>query len=246
MNEQAGQIASGLNALMQQLDIVSHNIANANTTGFKRTMSSFQTELKLRMGALEPDQPLNTARVETRQVLDFSQGTLLHTDRSLDVGLDGKGFLVLETPEGPLYTRNGSLQLNLLGQIVDTAGRLVAGENGPIVIPPNISPLEIRIGADGTVSGQGAELGKLRLVDFGEQVNLLTPAGLGALKAPADVQPQPANGLTVRQGCQESSNVKIIQELVNMMSVSRLYETGMNLLRRQRENSQAMLSVANG
>lgn len=231
---------------MQQLDIVSNNIANANTIGFKRSMTAFQTELQMRMGTLEADEPLSTTPVQTRQTIDFSQGTLLRTDAALDVGLDGKGFLVLETPDGPLYTRNGSLQVNHFGQLVDTAGRIVAGENGPIVIPPNISPLEIRIEGDGTVSGGGGQLGRLRLADFGDRENLLIPAGLGALRAPDGVRPDPATDLTVRQGCQESSNVKIVQELVNMMTISRLYETGMNVLRRQRENSQAMLTVANG
>lgn len=245
MNQAAGQIDSGLHALMQQLDTVSHNIANANTVGFKRSMTSFSTELQKQMDQLGPDRPLNTATVEAKQVMDFSQGPLTHTNRSLDVGLDGKGYLVLETPDGPLYTRNGMLQVNLLGQLVDSAGRIVAGQNGPIVVPPNVSELDLHISETGAVRGGGVELGQLKLVDFGEQENRLRPANMGTFTAPADAKPNPAEELKVRQGYQEGANVKMVQELVNMMSLSRLYETGMNLLRKQRENSQAMLNVAN-
>lgn len=246
MNPAPNQAVSGLNALMQQLDTVSNNIANANTVGFKRSMTSFSTELQKQLASLNGETPLNTAEVKAKRVIDYSPGTLLHTGRTLDVGLDGKGYLVLETPEGRLYTRNGSLQINTLGQLVDLAGRMVAGANGPIVVPRNVSELDIRIEGDGTVAGGGAELGRLRLADFGEMENQLMPAGLGAFTAPADVQPNAPEALTVRQGYQEGSNVKIVQELVNMMSISRLYETGMNVLRRKRENSQAMMTVANG
>ena len=246
MNQGPGQIASTLNGLMQQLDTVSNNIANSGTVGFKRSMTRFSTELEKHINQLSPEEALNAVPIKARHALDLSQGQLVHTGNSLDIALDGRGYLVLETPEGPLYTRNGILQVNQLGQLVDSAGRLIAGQNGPITIPPTINPQNVQIGMDGTLTADGTDLGRLRLVDFGDQENQLVPVGMGALQAPAGLVPSAAAELTVMQGYQEGSNVKMIEELINMMSISRMYETGVGLLRKQRDNTQALLSIANG
>ena len=87
----------------------------------------------------------------------------------MDLALYGKGFFVIETPEGPLYSRNGLFETNLNGQVVDFAGRTVAGENGPIVVPSNVAQSQIRVTGDGRVNGAGAVIGQFRLVDFGKR-----------------------------------------------------------------------------
>ncbi len=245
MTEAAKTIASGLNGLMQQLDCVSHNVANAGTAGFKKRIVSFQQEYRKHLEAMEGKRSLKSNPIETSQAMDFAQGSLQETHRPLDVALDGRGFLTVQTPEGPLYTRNGCLRVNLLGQLVDLNGYILAGENGPIVLPPMAGESDLQIAADGTISAGEAQIGRLQLVDFGERQGQLVPAGMGVFRAPAGLNPAPAEGLSVRQGYQEQSNVQMVGELVNMMTLSRLYEANMNVMRRQRENSQAIMSVVN-
>jgi len=243
MSLAAEKIASGLNGLVEQLEVVSHNVANAQTAGFKRRVLTFEQEYQKSLKALEGSCSLQSNPLQTRQTVDFSQGQLIQTNRPLDVALEGRGFLTVQTPEGPMYTRNGSLHLNALSQLTDTEGRLVAGRDGPIYLPADVSPAEVQITLDGTVRAGGTEIGQLQLADFGENENRLIPAGSGVFTAPADAKPTEAADLKVRQGYQEGSNVQMVEELVSMVTLSRLYEANMNVLRRQRENSQAVLTV---
>jgi flagellar basal-body rod protein FlgF len=244
MTDSAGQICSGINSLMQQYMTVANNIANAGTVGYKRSISSFSADLSRQIQNIK-DASLSSNQIDVASKIDFSQGQIVSTGRSLDIALEGKGFLVLETPEGPLYTRAGSLNVNTLGQLVDSSGRLVAGENGPIVIPTEASLLSVRVNPDGMVSADGQEVGKLKVVEFPKDTESLKTVGFGAYQASADAKPEPAKKVQVRQGCQENSNVRIIEEVVNLMSLSRVYESHMNILKQQRDNNSAMLSVAN-
>ncbi|HOQ03839.1 MAG TPA: flagellar hook basal-body protein [Anaerohalosphaeraceae bacterium] len=245
MPDGAERIASGLNGLVRQLEVVAHNAANAQTAGFKRRVLTFEQEYQKSLEALSGNRSLRSNPIQTRQEIDFSQGRLIQTDRPLDIALEGRGFLTLQTPDGPMYTRNGCLQINALGQLTDSQGRIVAGQNGPINLPADALGGDIQISQDGVVRIGTVQVGQLRLADFGENEHRLIPSGFGVFAAPADVQPMPAAGVKVRQGYQESSNVQMIQEMVSMMTLSRLYEANMNVLRQQREASQAVLSAVN-
>jgi flagellar basal body rod protein FlgG len=244
MTDSAGQISSGINSLMQQYLTVANNIANASTVGYKRSISSFSADLSRQIQNVN-DASLSSGEIEVASKFDFSQGQIVSTGRSLDIALEGNGFLVLETPDGPLYTRAGSLDVNKLGQLVNSSGRLVAGENGPIVIPKEASLLSVSVNPDGVVSADGQEVGKLKVVEFKDGTDDLKTVGFGAYQASTDNKPEPAKKVQVRQGCQESSNVRIMEEVVNLMSLSRVYESHMNILKQQRDNNGAMLSVAN-
>lgn len=245
MVDGAGKIASGLNGLVTQLEVVAHNVANAQTAGFKRRVLTFEQEYQKFLDSMSGNRSLRSNPIQTRQEIDFSQGRLILTGRPLDVALEGRGFLVVQTPEGTMYTRNGCLQINALGQLTDTEGRIVAGRNGPINLPPDAGTADLQISLDGVIEVNGVQVGQLQLADFGENERRLVPAGFGVFSAPADVQPAPSAAVQVRQGYQEGSNVQMVQEMVSMMTLSRLYEANMNVLRRQRENSQAVLSAAN-
>jgi flagellar basal body rod protein FlgG len=233
-----------MDSLMLQYMSVANNIANASTAGYKRSVSSFGAKLDQQVQNLD-DASLKSSQVSVTQKIDFSQGQIVSTGRSLDVALEGNGFLTLETPTGPLYTRAGSLDVNSLGQLVDLSGRLVAGDNGPILIPQDVSTSSIQIRADGAVLAGDQEVGKLRVVEFRDGTEQLKAIGLGAYQAPDGVTPVPATEVKVRQGCRESSNVQIMKEVVSLMTLSRFYESHMNILKQQRDNSGAMLSVAN-
>lgn len=243
MTSPASQIATGLRALMNEYDTVANNLANSSTSGYKRRVNSFSAELQ-RQQRLGEETNLLAGKINASGSIDFSQGVLGRTERPLDVALEGRGFIALETPDGPLYTRNGALTINLLGQLVDSSGRLVAGQNGPIVIPRAVSEGDITIDADGTVSAGEMQFGQIRIVDFGQALHELQPAGHGCFRAPDDLEPVAVPDTKVRQGAQENSNVKMMQELSGLMTLSRLYEANMNVMKKGRENSATILDVA--
>ncbi len=239
----SSQIASGLRALTREFETISHNLSNSSTSGFKRKVNSFSAELQRRQRIGE-EHSLLAGTIKSEETVDFSQGALTRTERSLDVALEGKGFIALETPEGTLYTRNGSLSINILSQLVDAGGRMVAGQNGPIVIPRTVGESQIQIDADGTVRAGEAQLGKIKIVEFEGSLNELIPAGNGCFRAPLDVSPVKTPKTKMRQGCQEHSNVQPMQELTGLMSLSRLYESNINVMRKRSENNTSLLDVA--
>jgi flagellar basal body rod protein FlgG len=236
------QISASLEALSKEFEILTHNMANVSTTGFKRRCNSFTKALEAQDGG-----PEGPADEELSQgVFDFSQGALVQTDRTLDFALHGEGFFVVESPEGPLYTRHGTFQTNANGQIVDTSGRLVAGVTGPLIVPPNADVSDLYVDAEGRVRAGQASLGQFRIVEFGDRQDQLLPAGLNCFRAPADVPPLDALNVTVQQGYAEASNVKLVDELVNMILVSRLYEANMKLVTVSRDNTSSAIGVAMG
>jgi flagellar basal body rod protein FlgG len=241
MTDSVTQVSASIDALERQFDLIAHNMANVSTVGFKRRCNSFTQALAAQSGS-EGD-----AQAELAQgAFDFSQGTLVQTDRTLDLALYGKGFFVIESPAGPLYTRHGTFQTNQNGQIVDTLGRLVAGTTGPVIVPPTVDVSEIHVDDAGRVSAGQAALGQFRIVEFADKESQLLPAGLNCFLAPKDVLPADAGSVTVRQGYSEASNVKLIDELVNMIMVSRLYEANMKLMTVNREASSSAIGVAMG
>ena len=185
--------------------------------------------------------------IDLESAFDFSQGSLIQTGRTLDFALLGKGFFVVETPEGPLYTRNGAFRTNENGQIVDSAGRTVAGEAGPITVPATVGLSELQVSADGRISAGGINIGKIKIVDFKDNESKLVPVGGNCFVMPdKDIQPASAENVVVKQGYQEASNVKIVDELVDMIMVTRLYEANMRYVSAQRETSSSLTSVAMG
>jgi len=239
----SSQIASGLRGLMREYETIAHNLANSSTSGYKRKINSFSAEL-MRQQRIGQEQSLLAGQIKAEETIDFSQGALTHTGRSLDVALEGQGFIALETPEGTLYTRNGSLTVNILGQLVDSGGRLVAGQNGPIVIPRTVGESDIQIDPDGSVRAGEMQLGKIKIVEFDGSLSRMIPAGHGCFKAPPDLTPVAAPKTRIHQGCQEHSNVQPMQELTGLMSLSRLYESNINVLRKRSENNNSLLDVA--
>ena len=240
-----GQIGTSVDSLTRQFSVIAHNLANINTSGYKRTVNSFSKALTAQLIG-GGDESGMAGEVKLNSAVDFSQGNLLKTDRSLDMAINGKGFFVIETAQGPLYTRNGMFQANQQGQLIDHEGRIVSGEAGPIIIPGGVSVQEISIGEDGSIGVDGGSLGKLKVVDFNEDEAKLFPVGKNCFGAPKDVQLGAAENASIRQGYQEKSNVNQMEEVVDLITVSRLYETNMKLLARRHENAKSIIGVANG
>lgn len=242
MSDIGAQVSASVDALTREFDIVAHNLANASTAGYKRRCNAFTKALE-DQADMQGD---GGSPEETQTALDFSQGSLIQTDRTLDFALYGKGFFVIETPDGPLYTRHGVFQTNPNGQVVDLSGRAVAGVAGPISLPANVDPSQINVAADGRISAGGAAIGQFRVVEFPDTQGQLVPVGNTCLRAPTGVEPVEVTNPVVKQGYQEASNVRLVDELVNMITVSRLYEANMRLVSVNKEATSSMINVAMG
>ena len=242
MSDITDQVSTSIDALTQEFDIIAHNLANVSTVGFKRRCNAFSKSLEA-----QDAETYSPGTIDLNSIFDFSQGSIVETGRPLDCALHGKGFFVIETPEGPLYTRNGTFQTNQNSQIVDSLGRIVAGQAGPITIPNNVGFSQVSVSSDGTISAGEIAIGKFRLVDFNDNDNKLVPTGDSCYRMPDEnIQPVAAEQVIVKQGYQEASNVQIIDELVDMILVSRLYEANMKSISAEQQASSSLMSVALG
>ena len=225
-------------ALQRELDVVSNNIANLNTTGFKADNVVFQEHL---MPLARANQFRGNDRalsfVQDRATwIDLGQGPVEQTSNPLDVSISGNAFLTVQTPRGERYTRNGALQINSQGQLVTSEGLPIVGQNGPIVFQPN--DREISISIDGTISvreGQNttdSQRGKLKLASF-DRPQLLQKDGASTFMAPNGMTPQPAANARVNQGVIEKSNVKSVMEMTRMVEVTRAYTQIAGMLQQQ-------------
>jgi flagellar basal-body rod protein FlgF len=227
-------------ALARELDVVANNIANMNTTGFKADGSIFEEYLSptARTGA-SVDNKISFVR-DRGTWHDMTQGPTEHTGSPLDVVIDGKGFLVVQTPRGERYTRNGSLQIGSTGELMTTDGHKVVGDSGPITMQPG--DREISISANGTISVRaGTSIidtvrGKLRVISFDDAQQMkLTKDGSGTFAAPAGVTPQPELNSRIVQGAIEKSNVRGVVEITRMIEISRSYSQISAMLQQQSE-----------
>jgi len=241
MNQGLWIAKTGLDAQQTRMAVVSNNLANVNTTGFKQGRAVFEDLLYQNVrqsgGQTSQDTELPSGmnlgtgvRIVATEKL-FTQGSVLQTDNALDVAINGRGFFQVEQPDGSLaYSRDGTFQLNDQGELVTASGyRIQPG----ITIPD--AAQSITIGRDGTVSvrlaGQTSttQVGSLQTVDFINPVGLqpvgenlyIETASSGTAQAGTPGQ----NGLgSLNQGALEGSNVNVVSELVNMIETQRAYE----------------------
>ena len=215
-------------ALGREADVVANNLANINTTGFKRDGAVFETYLTpgARDESFLPRDRQLAFVLDRGLSHDFTPGAMKLTGNELDVAIQGEGFFAIETPQGERYTRNGAFTLNAQRELVTSEGFRVLGDRGPITFTADDK--SISIAADGTVSGKDAK-GRLRLVKFDNPQRLeRVGAGLFAAREPA----QPAAGTRVSQGTLEGSNVNGIAETSRLLEVSRAYQDLSGLLQR--------------
>ncbi len=232
---------TGMEAQQTQLDVISNNLANSSTTGFKRASAVFEDLMyqNLRqVGSNTSEQSqlptglqlgLGVRTVATSR--SFAQGNLQQSGNKLDVAIQGNGFFQVTMPDGTTnYTRDGSFQVDAQGRLVTSSGLPIA--NG-ITIPPNAT--SVAIAADGTVSAQVPGNTAPQNVGTIALANFVNPAGLDPkgqnLFAESVASGQPnsgtpgGNGLgSLMQGFLETSNVNVVQELVTMIQTQRAYE----------------------
>jgi flagellar basal-body rod protein FlgF len=204
--------------LRRQLDIIANNVANADTAGFKaeQLLTEEEPTRPARSFGLKP--PVDFV-IDGEVARDFGQGALTQTGNTFDVGIEGDGFLAVQTAAGTRYTRDGRLQLDGLNRLVTAAGDPVLVNGGEVTFNPE-QPTPV-IAPDGTISQGAVQLGRLDLVRFDSRRGLSKEGdNLFVSTAPA----QRAPDVRVRQGMLEQSNVKPVLEITQLMEVSRAYE----------------------
>lgn len=205
---------------MQSLDLLANNLANSSTSGYKGD-SEFHTVFISEAANEDGSETPASLPVIQRQWTDFSQGLLEPTNNPMDLGLQGKGFFVVQGTSGTLYTRNGSVHPSTNGTLVTAAGYPVLQKNGqPIQAQPNQA---IEVSLDGTVSQGGQTLGQLQLVDFRSPATLLK-YGNNYFQNAGDQDPVDATEAQVYQGKVEASNVNAAHGAVRLVSVMRQFE----------------------
>jgi len=211
---------AGLSAQSQVLQLIANNVANVNTVGYRAQLESFQSLVASSFGELTNplNQAINDFNVLSDTTTDLSSGNLQATGNTTDLGIEGPAFFVVKTPDGPVLTRNGSFQISTAGQLVTQTGDPVLGDQGPINLPPG----PVSISADGTISVNGAQAGKVRLVEL-KAGTALTPLGAANYAAPQTAL-APAAHSSVRQGMLEASNVNAVTAVVDLIAAQRRAE----------------------
>ncbi len=250
--------ATGMRAQQLNIDVISHNLANVNTVGFKRTRADFQDLIYQTLRPPGADSTSTTkiptgiqvglgVKVAALEKI-FAQGSFKQTGNPLDLAIEGKGFFKVELPNGDIaYTRAGAFKL-------DDQGRIVTSDGYPldpvITIPPDA--IDISIGEDGTVSvlqpgnTTYTQVGQITIVDFPN------PAGLRAIGrnlfretdssgAPIEGTPGEDQFGTIVQGYIETSNVDVVEEMVNLIVAQRAYEANSKAI----QTGDDMLRIAN-
>lgn len=227
---------TGAKHILEQQATTSHNLANATSTGFKAQVDSFRAVPVISAGL-----PTRTFVVDATIGANFESGTIQHTNRELDVAVQGKGWLVVQRPDGSEgYTRNGSLKLSENGLLQTASGLTVMGDGGPISIPPDVA---VTIGKDGTISsvsnetlpGPANSIGRLKLVNPDEANLVRAEDGLFKTKngRPAEADAD----VVVVGGALESSNVNVVDAMVTMISLARQFEMQMKLVQSAENNA---------
>lgn len=235
---------TGAKHTLWQQAITSHNLANLSTTGYRAESNAFRALPVFGDGAAT-----RAFVVDSTTGSDFSPGVIQQTGRALDVAIQGKGWIAVQAPDGSeAYTRSGSLQVSANGVLQTRDGLNVMGEGGPISIPPDN---DISIAKDGTVSavptGQTltsvTSVGRLKLVNPPETDLVKGTDGLFRLKSGQPAQPDP--NVVLASNSLESSNVNMVDAMVDMITLARNFEMQTKLLSNAQSNDAKAGQILN-
>lgn len=236
--ENTGYIAlSAQAALQRRMDTIANNIANMNTSAYKAEETLFVDHLVKSRGD-DRIAPTKLAFVrDVGMVRDLSDGPIQVTGNPLDVALKGDGYLVVQTPQGERYTRDGRLELNADGALVTQDGHEVLSSAGtPFFFTPEDK--DIHIARDGTISTRTGDLGKLRVVKFDDPRRLLK---VGGNLYSTDQAPQDVANPDVVQNALEGSNVQPVIEMARMIDTHRSYDDVRQFIDREDQRIRKMM-----
>ncbi len=253
---------SGAMAQNQRLETISNNLANANTTGFKKDTQTFSEYVTA--NEKFPDSitvPRITASVESFYDMqggdksyvdsagtfsDFSQGALKNTEAPLDLAVEGKGFFEVMTPAGVRLSRAGAFKMDNEGRLVNSDGNQVlkAGTGDPAQRTIQLSGKNITVGYGGEIFDGETSVGKISIVDV-ENRDALQKVGnsLYSLKPNIATNVKPAEEFKIHQGFLEMSNVNIVDEMTNMIQASRTFEATRNAIKAFDQMDEKLVNV---
>lgn len=213
-------VVRGCRIQQHRLETIANNLANANTTGFKKDILSFDHLLRI------------------HQKADLAQGNIRHTGNAVDFALSGEGFFKISTPDGIRYTRNGKFYVNAEGRLATTSGHPVLGEGGPI----SIEGTDISVDDRGKVSVDGEQADTLAVVTFSRPELLQKLGDSNFIYNGGEAEePMPQETL-VKQGYVEESNVAVTQEMIKMIETMRHFESYQKVLQNFDETDAKVIS----
>lgn len=211
--------SAGMKNMLDKTEVVSHNLANTNTTGFKKSVLLAETEVLVRRNdewKLHQDENSKL----NGNYINWEKGPMVQTGENFDLALGGDAFFRIQTPAGERYTRNGSFSRNSSGELVTLNGNAVLDQGGR---PIRVGESDFKVAEDGTVFADGKATAKLGVMTFADRSGLSRVNGsLFAAAAPST--PTPAPNPQVRQGFLEGSNVSAVDAMVEMIRYNRNYE----------------------
>jgi flagellar basal-body rod protein FlgF len=248
--------ASGALVAESQADVIANNLANVNTSGFKRTLLQVQSapEMGLYRRQIDPGNPRGVASSAFigalgmgAQVMDtpavFEQGAIAQTGNPLDLAIQGNAFFAIQTPQGVRYTRDGQFSEDPNGRLVTMDGNLVLGTNGPVQVQP--SGGAVQIDSSGQITQGGRLVDTLALVQF-NNLGQLRPEGDNRFVATPAAGAARAAGSTVHQGFLEKSNANVVRSMVDLITAQRWFEANQKVITTQDQaNGWAIETVAN-
>jgi flagellar basal-body rod protein FlgG len=212
---------NGMMLLQEMLDNTAHNLSNANTTGFKKSLMASITQVDIRRNdelKLHQDED----HIMSENYIDYSQGSMIMTENPFDLALENSGFFEIETQNGVRYTRNGSFTRNAMGDLVTLQGNRVLSDEG---LPINLEESTVfSVSSSGRVYANEKMVGKLSIVDFADKRTQLGREGYNLYYSKNNAMPEQAINATVKQGFLESSNVSVVDSMVEMIRFHRNYE----------------------
>ncbi|KWT85392.1 flagellar basal-body rod protein FlgF [Candidatus Magnetominusculus xianensis] len=209
--------ASGMVVKQRQMELVSNNLANTTTFGYKQDRVSFRDVYISEINGVQQQGDPRDMTYTDVYYTDHSEGAFQSTGNPLDVAIGGRGYFSVE---GNKYTRAGNFTLDVEGYIVTKTGDKVLGSSGPIQIQTG-NVQDIQIGSDGTISVDGTIIDTLSVVDFPDTKNVIKQGNNFFVSTDQPVE----STATVNQGHIEFSNVNVIQEMVTMIELLREYES---------------------
>jgi flagellar basal-body rod protein FlgG len=242
MLEGLNSAAAGMAAQQQRLDAVANDLANANTTGYKRVRVGFRDLVYTQTGRSSAEGPrtgAGAAAVDAGRA--FQQGAVQRTDQPFDVAIQGEGFLRVRLPDGrQALTRDGSLKVDGAGKLVTSSGGVI---QPAITLPAGATGSNVSIGPDGTVLAGGRRVGQIELVSVRSPQGLQPVGDNAFLVTDASGAARPAPGATtLTQGALEASNVDMADAMVAMIESQRAFQLTSKALQTQDQ----MWEIANG
>ncbi|HPI94012.1 MAG TPA: flagellar basal-body rod protein FlgF [Deltaproteobacteria bacterium] len=224
--------AAGAIAMEERLNIISNNVANLNTIGFKKDHISFQQFSKVldtSMLAQGQYQVIPIDVIALNPSIDVTPGAPMETGSPLDVAITGEGFFVVNTDDGPRYTRAGSFQLTTDNALVTTQGYRVQGEGGDISIDTSTGNGVIGIDTTGKITYDDTDVDTLQVVRIPPEA--LVRKGNNLFDVKAGYTPEPVENPSMTQSYLESANVEPVKEMVEMIATQRAYDAFQKMIK---------------